>query len=216
MEMTEFLNRSQDEDNSISTPIEMTEEIDIQKAVVESLAADKAEQGEMIESLKQKCASLEAELSALKSQVEPIRAERDKLRVALKKAQDELSGMADVLLKNSESERANQISLLDRSVELDDRFEGETREHVLEVLKAARDASEKNGHLRRAQVLEGVLVANEPTGELSRRREEIEKIFTINGNIISGTVINELDKIGISYKNGEDYLLPDEIIARNY
>lgn len=214
--MTEFLNRSQEEDNSISAPSEMTEEIDIQKAVVESLAADKAEQGEVIEALKQKCASLEAELSALKSQVEPIRAERDELRVALKKAQDELSGMADVLLKNSESERANQISLLDRSVELDDRFEGETREHVLEVLKAARDESEKNGHLRRAQVLEGVLVANEPTGELSRRREEIEKIFTINGNIISGTVINELDKIGISYKNGEDYLLPDEIIARNY
>lgn len=200
--MSEFLNRPQDEDNLVSTPSEMTEEIDIQKAVVESLAADKAEQGEMIESLKQKCASLEAE--------------RDELRSTLKKTQDELSVMADILLKNSESERANQIALLDRTIELDDRFEGETREHVIEVLKAARDEAEKTGHLRRAQILEGVLVANEPTGELSRRREEIEKIFTINGNIISGTVINELDKIGISYKNGEDYLLPDEIIARNY
>lgn len=202
MEMAEFLNRPQDEGNIAPTSSEMTEDIDIQKAVVESLAADKAEQGEMIDALKQKCASLEAE--------------RDELRSALKKTKDELSGMADVLLKNSETERANQVSLLDRSVELDDRFEGETREHVLEVLKAARDESEKSGRLRRAQVLEGVLVANEPTGELSSRREEIEKIFTTNGNVISGTVINELDKIGISYKNGEDYLLPDEIIARNY
>lgn len=217
MEMNEFLGRSRkEEDLNNEEAAEMPEEIDVQKAVVESLAADKAEQDEIINELKGKCAALDSELELLKRQVEQSRKECDDLTASLKKAQDELSGMADILLKNSESGMANQISLLDRSVELDDRFEGETREHVLEVLASARDAAEKEGRLRRAQVLEGVLVANESTGELARRRAELEKLFTVNGNVISGVVINELDKIGIFYKNGENYLLPDEIIARSY
>ena len=38
-----------------------------------------------------------------------------------------------------------------------------TREQVLEVIKEARDKAEAEGRIRRAQVLEGVLVANEPT-----------------------------------------------------
>ena len=37
-----------------------------------------------------------------------------------------------------------------------------------------------------------------------------------NANILSGPVIAELEKSGISHKNGEQYLLPDEIIKRTY
>ena len=44
----------------------------------------------------------------------------------------------------------------------------------------------------------------------------IEKLFADNGNIVSGPVIAELEKLGIPHKNGEDYLLPVEIINPNY
>ena len=47
-------------------------------------------------------------------------------------------------------------------------------------------------------------------------RANLEKLFADNGNIVSGPVIAELEKMGISHKNGEDYLLPSEIVKRNY
>ena len=43
-----------------------------------------------------------------------------------------------------------------------------------------------------------------------------EKLFADNGNLVSGPVIAELEKMGISHKNGEEYLLPAEIVKRNY
>ena len=110
----------------------------------------------------------------------------------------------------------NALALIDREVELPDRFPGESRDHVLEVIKEARDEAEKNGRLRRAQIMEAVLVANEPNGTLAKRRGEIEKLFTENANLVSGPVINRLKELGISHKNGEAYLLPSEIIKRNY
>ena len=213
MEISEFLNR----DDETSEPEEaQPEEIDVQKAVVESLAADKAEQAEVIASLNAKNASLQAEVDALSSQLVKARAETALANAALKKANDELSGFGEVLAKNKEGDSSNQVALLDRNVEIDDRFEGETRDHVLEVIRDARDAAEREGRFRRAQVLESVLVANEPSGELASRRAELEKLFTENANVISGTVIERLQEMGLSHKNGEEYLLPSEIIARNY
>ena len=87
---------------------------------------------------------------------------------------------------------------------------------MLEVIKEARDAAEKEGRIRRAQVLEGVLVANEPSGNLLKRRQALQKLFNDNGNILTGLVIEQLEKDGISHKNGETYLLPVEIIKRTY
>ena len=87
---------------------------------------------------------------------------------------------------------------------------------MLEVVREARDKAEADGRLRRAQLLEGVLAANEPEGTLAKKRANLEKLFADNGNIVSGPVIAELEKIGISHMNGEDYLLPAEIIKRNY
>ena len=111
---------------------------------------------------------------------------------------------------------SSKIALLDRNIECEDRFPGETRDHVLEVIKEARDRDEADGRVRRAQLLESVLVANEPNGTLTRRRAELEKLFNDNGNILSGLVIDELKKLGISHKKGEEYLLPSEIIKRTY
>ncbi len=230
MELSEFLNRGQKEEAEVEEEVAEPEEIDVQKAVVESLAADKAEQDELIASLRKGNEELKAEnlklqnsmqsmqeqMKPMKEKIEPLQAEIVSLKSKLQLLRDELARMGDILTKNVDGEMSNKVSILDRSVEIDDRFEGETRDHVIEVLREGRDEAEKAGRFRRAQILEAVLVNNEPTGELAKRRQELSKLFTENANVISGTVIEELKKRGISHKNGEEYLLPSEIIARNY
>ena len=195
MEMSEFLNREPQ-----GAPAE--EELDVQKAVVESLAADKAEQDERITALQRENAALKSKVSSLQSII-------DEMKVSLAK-------VGDVLAANAETDLSNKLALLDRDPEIGDRFPGETRDHVLEVIREAREAAEKDGRLRRAQILESVLLANAPLGKLAEKREALQKIFSQNGNILSGSVIAELEKLGISHKNGENYLLPDEIIKRTY
>lgn len=197
MELSEFLESKQKKDEAV-----ISEELDVQKAVVESLAADKAEQDEEINKLQRENKSLQAEISNLRNRIE-------EMKVSLEKVGDRLA-------KNEESTETSKVSLLDRNAEIDDRFLGETRDHVLEVIKQARDEAEKTGHIRKAQVLESVLMENEPVGTLQKKRLELKKLFEQNGNIITGAVIEELSKLGISHKNGESYLLPSEIIDRTY
>ena len=189
MELNEFLEPTQ-------------EELDVQKAVVESLAADKAEQDEKIQKLENEISQLKGQLSEAKDKIASL--------------QQELTKSVELLAVNAEGTTSNKIALIDRELELTDRFEGETRDQVLEVIKDARDQAEKEGKVRRAQILEAVLVANEPAGTLAEQRQALNKLFNDNGNIINGPVIEELDKLGISYKNGENYLLPSEILNRNF
>ncbi|MCR5751033.1 MAG: hypothetical protein K6G91_03650 [Kiritimatiellae bacterium] len=198
-------------------------EIDVQKAVVESLAADKAERELEIEELRKEKARLsealagaDAEKTSLKEEIRRLENEKVNLKAESENLRKELAKIGEILTKNTELPLSSQISLLERSTEIDDKFEGETRDHVIEVIREARDACEKNGRLRRAQLLESVLVANEAVGELSKRREYLEKLFADNQNLINGQVINELDKLGIAYKIGENYLLAKEIVERNY
>ena len=196
MDMNEFLNRAPESEAPAA------EELDVQKAVVESLAADKAEQDERIVVLQKENDLLKSQVSSLKSSLEEAKAS--------------LAKVGDVLARNAETECSSKIALIDRDPELNDRFPGETRDHVLEVIREAREAAEKDGRLRRAQVLESVLVANEPVGNLQKKRAALEKFFNDNANIMSGPVIAELEKCGISHKNGEEYLLPGEILKRTY
>ena len=194
MEMSEFLDRAQEKATS--------EELDVQKAVVESLAADKAEQDERIVALQKENYSLKSQVSSLTSSLEEAKAA--------------LARVGDVLARNEETPVSSTVALIDRDPELNDRFPGETRDQVLEVIREARDAAEKDGRIRRAQILESVLVANEPVGNLAKKRAALEKFFSDNANIMSGPVIAELEKCGISHKNGEEYLLPGEILKRTY
>lgn len=177
-------------------------DLDVQKAVVESLAADKAEQDEMISRLRKENSALQSEIANLKQK--------------LAEQNEALSKVGDVLAKNAETEGSNKVALLDRDTELPDRFPGETYDQVLDALKEARDRAEAEGRIRKAQVLESVLVANEPTGNLAKKRAALEKFFNDNQNILSGPVIAELEKYGISHKKGEEYLLPSEILKRTY
>ena len=164
MEMSEFLQG--DEDPEVNVP----EELDVQKAVVESLAADKAEQDEQISKLRKENDSLKSEITKLKNKIEEMKAA--------------LENVGDVLAKNGEEKLSTKVTLLERDQEINDRFQGETRDQVIEVIKEARDLAEKEGRIRRAQLLESVLVANEPIGNLAKKREAIVKFFNDNGNII--------------------------------
>lgn len=213
------------------------DEVDVQKAVVESLAADKAAQDEKIaaqsaeieekdgkiaallaeiEKKDAEKAAFEGKIGSLKARIAELEAKVEPLKSKLAEQNEALGKVGDVLAKNMEGVLSSKITLLERETDLPDRFDGETRDHVLEVIKEARDAAEADGRHRRAQLLEGVLVANEPSGNLAKRRMEIEKLFKDNGNIVSGAVMAELDKNGIAYKNGEEYLLPSEIVKRVY
>ena len=193
------------EENEASVEDETTiteVDLDVQKAVVESLAADKAEQEETISKLRQENKALLSEIAALKQKIS--------------EQNEALMKVGDVLAKNSETEGSNKIALLDRDLELPDRFPGETRDQVLEAVREAKDRAEAEGRIRRAQVLEGVLVANEPSGNLEKKRATLQKFFSDNQNILSGPVIAELEKYGISHKKGDEYLLPSEILKRTY
>ena len=211
MEINEFLGTAEPESETpeVSNVSDESVELDVQKAVVESLAADKAMQDEQIATLRKEKESLFSEIDALKSRIAELEGKIAELNGKLER-------MDDVLVMNSETALSNKVTLLDRDTELPDRFESETYDHVLEVIKEARDKSEAEGRVRRAQILESVLVANEPSGCLAKRREDIEKLFADNNNILSGQVINELDKLGIPYKEGENYLLASEIIKKTF
>lgn len=204
----DFINQEPEAEYETTETVE-PDELDVQRTVVEALAAEKAELAERFAVLTKKADELKAEKQALVDQITVLRAEKEEFRSALER-------MSGLLIKNSERAESSQIALIDRSIEIDDRFPGETRDHVLEILREARDKAEKEGRRRRAQLLEAVLVANEPVGELKNRRAKLEKLFEENNHIINGTVIAELEKSGISHKDGENYLLASEILNRNY
>ena len=184
-------------------------ELDVQKAVVESLAADKAEQDEHIDRLENDKAALTSEVEKLKKELTDTKAELEKVKAELNKA-------VDLISIDDKSDSSNTVSLLERNIEMPDRFAGETRDHVLEAVKEKRDRAEQEGRIRCVQLMEAVMVVNEPSGELQKKRAALVKFFNENQNILSGTVIAELEKYGISYKKGEEYLLPEEIIRRTY
>ena len=190
--------------------------IDVQKAVVEALAADKAEQAETIAALRAENAELRKNIVELKKSILELTDRAEVARRQIVEQKSALEKVGDVLATNADNGLSNKVALLDRDIDVPDRFTGETRDHVIEVVREARDKAEAEGRLRRAQVLEGVLAANEPEGTLAKKRANLEKLFAYNGNIVSGPVIAELEKMGLSHKNGEDYLLPSEIVKRNY
>lgn len=206
----------------IAEEFDGSENIDVQKAVVESLAADKAALDCELEKLKTALTEKDSQLAAKDCEMDSLKAELSKKDFEISVLKVELAKKDSELAKNFEKQldaqvrNPNALALLDREIELPDRFPGETRDHVLEVIKEARDKSESEGRRRRAQILESVLVANEPNGTLAERRSSVEKVFSENNNIISGTVIEKLNEFSIAHKEGEEYLLASEIILRNF
>ena len=207
MNFQEFLTEEK-EDNVSEEVLPEPEELDIQKAVVEELAADKARLDIQLEEMQHKIADLEKQVSEKEAEITALKSQVEELKSKLFSEQERQF--------EEQSRNPNALALLDRDVELPDRFPGETRDHVLEVIKEAREKAEAEGRVRRAQLLESVLVANEPDGSLAQKRTNMEKFFAENGNILSGPVIEELNRCGISYKKGEEFLLTSEILKRTY
>lgn len=186
----------------VEESVDESKQLEISNTVVEEFAKESVEQKEIITSLRKQVSAQQSEIATLKLKLE-------EQNIALGK-------VGEVLARNSETPESSKIALLDRDSELPDRFEGETRDHVLEAIKEARDAAEKDGRLRHAQILESVLCANDPNGNLAKKRDELKKLFESNANLVSGPVIDELKRLGIPHKNGEEYLLPAEILKRTY
>ena len=207
MNFQEFL-AEEKEDNASEEVLTEPEELDIQKAVVEELAADKARLDIQLEEMQHSIACLEKQVGDKESEIAALKSQIEELKAKLFNEQERQF--------EEQSRNPNALALLDRDVELPDRFPGETRDHVLEVIREAREKAEAEGRIRRAQLLESVLVANEPDGSLAQKRTNLAKFFAENGNILSGPVIEELNRCGIPYKKGEEFLLASEILKRTY
>lgn len=221
MNVEEFL-EAKERDGEDDEAIDSGNELDVQKVVVEELAADKAKLDLQIAELTKRIGKLEKDLAEARLLNEGLSAKNGELAGKLAGAESSIKNLESRMAELQELEfdrqqrNPNALALLDRDMDLPDRFPGETRDHVIEVIREARDMAEADGRIRRAQVLEGVLVANEPNGNLAQKRAELEKLFKDNCNIISGPVMEELEKRGIQYKNGEEYLLVTEIMKRTY
>lgn len=197
-------------------------ELDVQKVVVEELAAEKAALELKAGALEERLAGLQreaADLSRLLAAANGRIGELEKSIASGKAREAELERkIAAYELQESDiqARNPNQLALIDRDTELPDRFPGETRDHVLEIIAEARDAAEQQGRRRRAQLLESVLKANEPSGNLQKKRDTFLKFMDEHHNVLTGEVIAELEKYGITYREGGQNLLLDEIINRTY
>jgi hypothetical protein len=215
MNLEEFLVNNEGDESKVSEDAiaeAEPEELDVQKAVVEELAAEKVKMDLQLDEMRRKVESLEAELKKVTAD-KAAEAESFKARIA---GLESKLAEAEERHFDEQSRNPNSLALLDRDVDMPDRFPGETRDHVIEVIREARDKAEADGRVRCAQLLESVLVANESSGSLAKKRAALEKFFADNGNILTGPVIEELTRYGIAYRNGEEYLLTSEILKRTY
>ena len=224
IEMNEFLNVAAENEEAQTAAEPVVENVDlaVQQEVVADLAAEKAEVSEELaearKELELRAAILkatEAQKFNLERQVKELKADVEAHRAEIRALKTQIAQL-ETQEFDSQPRNPNSLAILDRDVEVPDRFPGETRDHVIDAIREAKDKAEAEGRLRRAQVLESVLVANEPTGNLQKKRSALEKFLQENHNVLTGPVINELDKYGIKYKDGDKLLLISEIITRTY
>lgn len=225
----EFMQTSQPPEVSKETDSTEADELDVQKAVVEDFAAEKLELVAKIETLENKIAEIEQLNQSLHQQIERLKnelqAKADQIAATepalttMRQQYEAMEGQLNAALKQFDEDTVrhpNALALIDRDTEMPDRFIGETRDLVLEIIKQARDEAEKANQARRVQLLESVLVFNEPNGMRAKRREEVEKLLQENGYLINATVIERLKQMGLTHKNGATYLTADEILAFNF
>lgn len=202
------------------------ENLDVQKAVVEELAAEKVAMELKLDELNKKIAELEAEKAMLIEANKKLEEEKlviknaannsVKIEAENQKLKEENEKLTAALVANTETTTSSQIALLDRNLEVPDRFFGETREHVINAIKVALEEARTNGRIRRAQLLEAVLVVNSSSGEVDKKRTALENFFLSHQNVLDGEVLAKLKEYGIHHKDGETYLLPSEILTRTY
>lgn len=185
----------------------LLEELDAQKAACESLAVDLArlrtardEDKGKVEALEEANRRLEADLAAARAKPPEIRPDPE----ALAEREREIERLKAQLLE-VQRDTCLHDPLLDAPEPFAEKFPGEVREHVVEALVAANEAAEAGGRDRRARILEAVLGANPPTGELERRREAVKKIVKSAGEHLDGAALAALEKLGFRYVSGNKH-----------
>ncbi|MBR1870708.1 MAG: hypothetical protein IJ802_02665 [Kiritimatiellae bacterium] len=196
-----------------------------QQIVIAQFAAEKTSLQHIADEATANAAALSAENESLratlaKPALDPaIAAENEMLKHALADAetasaarQNELQHEMDSLkMQLSEAHRTSLSSsvLLQKPDEIAENFFGEIRDHVLETLKDAADAASAAGRDRRAKILEAVLLANEPDGELESRRSEFRAALEAASVLMDKPTIDKLEAMGLKMlvQNGATKLL---------
>ena len=133
-------------------------------------------------------------LAAARKEVERLTGECGRLRGEARKAAQaapvaEGAKVEPLAVRAAETPRSGVLASPAAFAEA---FPGELREMLLTVLSDARDAARQSTRERRAAVLDAVLAANRPTGELDRRRAELKQILKDAGYYTDPHALEEL------------------------
>ena len=200
-------------------------ELEERQAVIDALALDAAEAKESLEQaqeelkqaqdeLAQARARADGELENLKEELNQTKAALENERSAPKEdpalqeevaAKDREIARLQALLVEAQRTSLSSTVLLDKPDGVSEKFTGEIREHLLEALADAQRAADAGGRDRRARILEAILCANAPTGELARRRDEVKQVMKDAGSFIDNATIASLEKLGFRYVSGSNH-----------
>ena len=200
-------------------------ELEERQAVIDALALDAAEAKESLEQaqeelkqaqdeLAQARARADGELENLKEELNQTKAALENERSAPKEdpalqeevaAKDREIARLQALLVEAQRTSLSSTVLLDKPDGVSEKFTGEIREHLLEALADAQRAADAGGRDRRARILEAILCANAPTGELARRRDEVKQAMKDAGSFIDNATIASLEKLGFRYISGSNH-----------
>lgn len=159
----------------------------------DSEAARKDAEARMTES-DRKCADAAVALEAARRDVMRLQGECGRLQGEARKAAQAAPVVEDakdepLAAQAAETPRSGVLAAPGAFAEA---FPGEVREMILAVLSDARDAARQSTRERRAAVLDAVLAANRPTGELDRRRAELKQILKDAGYYTDPHALEEL------------------------
>ena len=178
------------------------------KANLEAVRAESAALGAAKDAAEKKASDLERQLAAERAARQTAEAERERLRGDVLRLRNEIEEMQTT----PSAEAAAPVPVQEVRVQgllkapaTGEVFNGEVREHVLAALSEAQEAAGQSGRERRAKVLEDVLAANVPAGELERRRAELRQIIKDTGSFIDARAISALEKIGFKCVSGNKH-----------
>ena len=178
------------------------------KANLEAVRAESAALSAAKDAAEKKAAGLERQLAAERAARQAVEAERERLRGDVLRLRNELEEVQTAPIAEAAASvpvqevRAQGLLKAPATGEV---FDGEVREHVLAALSEAQQAAGQSGRERRAKVLEDVLAANAPAGELERRRAELKQIIKDTGSFIDARTIAELEKLGFKCISGNKH-----------
>lgn len=178
------------------------------EANLEAVRAESAALGAAKDAAEKKAADLERQLAEERAARQAAEAERERLRGDVLRLRNELEEMQTI----PRAEAAAPVPVQEVRVQgllkapaTGEVFNGEVREHVLAALSEAQEAAGQSGRERRAKVLEDVLAANVPAGELERRRVELRQVIKDTGSFIDARAISALEKIGFKCVSGNKH-----------